>query len=432
MNGLAFSYMYEWLLERISGNKEKSSKAIQEAISILENNIEYDQYISNMCYYSYALELWLEHHDFSSISILKNNIEYFYSNGFYRSLAQSISILSVIYARMQSHESILELSRKIFSSKGILDELPNDIKAILQYFTGLGFMLNMNLSFAESFFEEAYNILKPIYKDSIYFSNFIIVHSYIVTVKALQGNLKQTIRIIEDVEKLLQQEFFLKNLDTNTKRQIHHTLNLNKFYVYSRMQEFDSEEMQDLISKIFIRSKSLYSDFMLLSEFILNANLESAELEELLIIDNFSIARVKHLISFTLLNRREKATTEQQFLETIRILKNRKKTCKTTFIENAFADLLIAQQLFLHENYGGIYPLLRKYENQLHRIEVLELRIFMEAFIQVGAYKNGDPLGPALQYMAIKKCQEYGFSRLENKLLDYLFLQGSEALRISV
>ncbi|MCG3224811.1 MAG: hypothetical protein H7647_10115 [Candidatus Heimdallarchaeota archaeon] len=53
----------------------------------------------------------------------------------------------------------------------------------------------------------------------------------------------------------------------------------------------------------------------------------------------------------------------------------------------------------------------------------MKCRIFMEAFIQVGAYKNGDPLGPALQYMAIKKCRNYGFSRLENKLLDYLQLQ---------
>ncbi len=54
------------------------------------------------------------------------------------------------------------------------------------------------------------------------------------------------------------------------------------------------------------------------------------------------------------------------------------------------------------------------------------MRIFMEAFIQVGAYKNGDPLGPALQYIAIKKCILYGFSRLENKLLDYLQLQHKE------
>ncbi|MCK4895920.1 MAG: hypothetical protein KAS47_03875 [Candidatus Heimdallarchaeota archaeon] len=47
----------------------------------------------------------------------------------------------------------------------------------------------------------------------------------------------------------------------------------------------------------------------------------------------------------------------------------------------------------------------------------------MEAFIQIGAYKSGDPLGPALQYMTIKKFKLYEFSRLQNKLLDYLQLQ---------
>ena len=68
-------------------------------------------------------------------------------------------------------------------------------------------------------------------------------------------------------------------------------------------------------------------------------------------------------------------------------------------------------------------------KNNLHKIEVLEMRVFMEAFIQVGAYKNGDPLGPALQYMAIKKCRLYGFSKLENNLLDYLNMQKKDALR---
>ena len=50
----------------------------------------------------------------------------------------------------------------------------------------------------------------------------------------------------------------------------------------------------------------------------------------------------------------------------------------------------------------------------------------MEAFIQVGKFKSGDPLGPALQYMAIKKCRQYGFSGLEKKLLDYLDMQYKE------
>ena len=98
--------------------------------------------------------------------------------------------------------------------------------------------------------------------------------------------------------------------------------------------------------------------------------------------------------------------------------------------EKAFADLLAAQEYYKINRFAEIYPLLKKHEKQLHKIEVLEMRVFMEAFIQVGAYKNGDPLGPALQYMAIKKCRQYGFSRLENELLNYITMQGNDTIRM--
>ena len=114
----------------------------------------------------------------------------------------------------------------------------------------------------------------------------------------------------------------------------------------------------------------------------------------------------------------------------ISALKRRPVEERMTFTEKAFADLLAAQEYYKINRFAEISPLLKKYENNLHKIEVLEMRIFMEAFIQVGAYKNGDPLGPALQYMAIKKCRQYGFSRLENNLLDYLNMQRNDALRL--
>ncbi len=103
-----------------------------------------------------------------------------------------------------------------------------------------------------------------------------------------------------------------------------------------------------------------------------------------------------------------------------------------TNVERAFADLLAAQEYYKINRFAEIYPLLKKYENQTQKIEVLELRVFMEAFIQVGAFKNGDPLGPALQYMAIKKCRNYGFSRLENKLLDYLDMQRRDIRSLAI
>jgi len=47
------------------------------------------------------------------------------------------------------------------------------------------------------------------------------------------------------------------------------------------------------------------------------------------------------------------------------------------------------------------------------------MRIFMEAFIQVGKFNNGDPLAPASHFMAIKRCREHNFTRLEELLLDH-------------
>ncbi len=220
-------------------------------------------------------------------------------------------------------------------------------------------------------------------------------------------------------------------MDDNTRKQIVHTLNLVKFYNISRLGRFNPQEWQELIGEIFENSKDLYSEFMSFSEFILNSNLDYDKFQQLLEIDNFSINRVKHLIEFILEKQKLEAeiSQKQKALNCIAILEKRVTTIKTTFIEHAYADLLIAQQLFSLKRYVEISPLLKQYESRLKRIEVLEMRIFMEAFIQVGAFKNGDPLGPALQYMAIKKCRNYGFTRLENKLLDYLQLQRKEITR---
>ena len=89
-----------------------------------------------------------------------------------------------------------------------------------------------------------------------------------------------------------------------------------------------------------------------------------------------------------------------------------------TFIEIVFTDLLTAQELYVFNRFSEIYQLLKKYEKQIDRIEILEMRIFIEAFIQVGRFRNGDPLAPALHFMAIKRCRKNRFGRLEKILLD--------------
>jgi len=423
-NGLALVYQIQSHIEFINGNLRESNKTIKKAMDLLSGEDGRDPYVYNICMYSFAVGKWLSEHNFEISTIIEETLDYFYKNGFYRSYGQGIAILSIIYTRMQNSSKILRNSKNIFINRIFFEKLPPDVKGISYFFAGLGYMLDLNLHCAYSFFKDAYSILKSNYKESTYFSNFIMLHSFLCTVTALQGKLEQGLILIEEAETLLKQEFFEKNLDLGTKKQIIHTLNLNKFYVYSRLKNFDSEKMPDLIEAIYIGCKNHYSDFMLLSEFILNSNLEYTKMEKILAIDNFSINRVKHIILFVLQKDDVKEETyDHKYLQKIEILDNRKRTKKTTFIENVFTDLLVSQQLYSLKRYEEIYSLLRKYEKHLHRIEVLELRIFMEAFIQVGVFKNGDPLGPALQYMAIKKCRLYGFSRLESKLLNYLDMQ---------
>ncbi len=344
-NGLAFSYTFVWYIERLNGNIKESREAINKASKLSNESIEKDDYIHHICLYTLAFDKWIEDHDILAAELFEICYDYFYQNGYYRSLSQTIGILSIIYTRTHSSNKILESCENLLSKQSLFKALPLDVKGISYYFTGLGHMLNMNLHFAEYFFKEAYTILNPIYENSIYFSNYVVMLSFLSTVTALQGKLEQSNKMIKELENLLKQEFFVKNLDISTKTQIHHTLNLNKFYVYSRLKYFDSEEMQDLIKGIFTGSKTLYSNFLLMSEYLLNSNLEQVKLEELLATNNFSINRVKHIISFVLIKKKEDVI-EQQFLERIEIVSDRERTTKTTFIENAFSDLLIAQQLY--------------------------------------------------------------------------------------
>ena len=385
--GLALACNIDWYAEKIKGNKERSLQALEKSIKYIAQEESIGSYEYHVCNYSFAVEKWLSEHDTAVAAILEKCATYFFENGFNRSFIQSISMLVIIYTRLQNGRKILELCKRIFVNRDFFDKLPLDVKAISYDFVGLGYMLDLNLNFAESFFEEAYTLFKPIYKESIYFSNFIILHSFIISVKALQGKLEQTWKLIKDAENLLLEDFFEKNLDSGTKKQIRHTLNLNKFYVYSRLKDYDSVEIQDLMKEIFEGSKTLYSDFMLLSEFLLNANLKPAELEELLNSDNFSINRVKHLISYIILKGSDNENSGKKAEKSIEVLRNRVTNTKTTFIENVFSDLLIAQQFYSLRRFSEIYPLLQKYENKLDRIQVLELRIFMEAFIQIGALR---------------------------------------------
>ncbi len=429
--GLALSYNIEWYIEKFKGNRTKSKNALDFSIKILSNHTEYDNYSYVICYYSYAVELWLEENNPQSSFILEKCVDFFHKEGFYRSLVQSLSVLFVIYQETQNKEGALKATQKLLSNKIPFDNLPNDIQAISYYFIGLSHKLQLNLSLAERYLEKARKILKETFEKSIYSFYYIPVLTHLSTVLALQGKIEQALELIKTAETLLQGKIFSNYSDPISSRQLKHSFNLVNFYIKSRIYDSTSDEIIGLIDNIYTDCKINYSNAIMLTEFLLNANLSQEQLKELKSTTNASLERVKHIINFLIVkaNSNSRAVKEQNYLDRIKVLQERFKINKMTFIEKAYADLLIAQQLFSLKQFAEIYVILKKYKNQINKIEVLELRIFMEGFIQVGAYKCGDPLGPALQYMAIKKCRMYGFSRLENTLLNYLDMQRTDVLQ---
>lgn len=208
-------------------------------------------------------------------------------------------------------------------------------------------------------------------------------------------------------------------MDEYSKKQVPHTLNLIKFYVYSRIFGFNHKIVQELNEKIYTGIKDNYSDSIILGEFILNAELSYEQLISLKEIENASIIRVGNIVDYAIERiKRKKTIKEKQYNRFISILKNKPAIKDLSYTENAFSDLLIAQELYSLKRYADIYQLLKKYEENIEKIDVLEMRIYMEAFIQVGKFKNGNPLAPALHFMAIKRCRERNFGRLEGILLD--------------
>ena len=298
--------------------------------------------------------------------------------------------------------------------------MPKEIKSIVHFFIGFVHILNFNLNEAENHLLESQNILKHTYKTSIYSGYYLTTLSHLTSTYALQGKLRLALDQIKRVKELLEEEIALKNLDSFNKNQIIYSFNLTKFYIQSRLSNFCVEKLQDLIETILSNVDTYHSNAIMLSEFILNANLTKTELQNMRKLDNSSTRRIEHILDFLIF---QDDNDDKQTFQRINTLKRRPVEERMTYVERAFADLLAAQEYYKINRFLEIQSLLKNYQNHLHSIEVLELRVFMEAFIQVGAFKSGDPLGPALQYMAIKKCRNYGFSRLENRLLNYLDMQ---------
>jgi len=426
--GLALVFQLAWHIEKLMGNMEKSSEKINRAIEIVENTPFIEDYTKYFCFYSFAIENWLKNREFSSSAILEECVNYFYSNGYYHGLAMSLGVLTIIYQQTQNKEKVMKLIQKILSGEDLLIRIPREIQSIIHYFIGVGHKLCFNLNEAEKHFLESQNILKLIYKKSIYSGYYLTSLSHLTATYALQGKLDFAVRKMNEVQELMEEGIAVRNLDSFNKKQITHTFNLMKFYIKSRLRGFRIENDRNLVQVISYNIDKYHSNAIFFSEFLLNANLTKERLIEIRSFNNPSTKRVEHIINFLIAKTTH--AEEQQIMNYISILKKRPVEDRMTFAEKAYADLLAAREYYKLNRFAEIYLLLKKYENNLHKIEVLEMRVFMEAFIQVGAYKNGDPLGPALQYMAIKKCRQYGFSRLENKLLKYLSSQGKDTFNV--
>ncbi|MHA1345054.1 MAG: hypothetical protein ACTSVO_00580 [Candidatus Heimdallarchaeaceae archaeon] len=430
IDGLALYYAHRWYIEKFKGNKKKAKIAIEKSMNYINQSGYHDKFIKFICKYIYATESWLENHDPNSAFVLEECLDYFYNNGYNRSLTQILGILGIIYQRTQNWKKATEVSKKLFINRYYFDQQSKDVQAMSYYFAAVGQLLVHNLKQAENLLEVSYQLFNVILENSSYYSYYYVrLLSHRAIVQSLQGKLDESLEQIKKIEDLLKEESILRNMDEYSKKQVPHTLNLIRFYVYSRLYGFNHKSSQDHIKKIFESTKENYSDSIMLSEFLLNAELNYAQLKELQETENASLRRVGNIINYMIEKTKiEETTSEEKFDKFLIALNNKPSIKDLTFTEKAFTDLLVAQQLYLSKRYAEIYTLLKKYECKINRIEVLELRIFMEGFIQVGAYKCGDPLGSALQYMAIKKCRMYGFSRLENTLLNYLDMQKKEVL----
>ncbi len=413
--GLALSYNIEWFVEKTKGCKEKSRKAVDQSIVLVNDKSMHDKYAYYICYYSYAIDQWLEKHDPTSADILEACAEYFFQNGYYRSLVQTLGILAIIYQRTKSREKVLETSKSLLENNFIFEQLPKDVQAYSHYLVGYGYTLQCSLSEAEAHFEKSRKILKESYKSSIYFGYYFTTLSHLSAIYALQGKLDQATQSVDKTEKLLQDKFIQESLDKVSKRQITHTFNLTKFYVQTRKEDFNIEESGDLIETIYSGIQINYSDAIMLSEFLLNAQLSYEQLLELQKKDNVSLKRVKHITSFMMEKTRTdvELTAVERLRNCIVTLWKRRVPKDDTFVEQSFVDLLLAQQYYDLGRFDEMNKLLKNYSDNLDTIEVLEQKLFIKGMMYFAAHRSGDFTAAPKFYKIIEECKSNDFTSLE-------------------
>ena len=134
--GLAWAYSYEWYIAKFHGNKSKGAQSLNKAIKILEETSCSDLFIYHFVFYSYGVERWMENNDANSVLIFEECVDYYKKQGYYRSLAQALSMLILIYQQTHNIKKSSKLVRKILINDNFLNEIPKEIQSIIHFFIG--------------------------------------------------------------------------------------------------------------------------------------------------------------------------------------------------------------------------------------------------------------------------------------------------------
>ena len=327
-DGLALYYAHKWYIAKSKENKHQATEAIEQSIRILSDFPTNDDFIFNVCNYIYAVEKWLELREIESAKILENCFNYFSTNGFFHGSAMSLGILAIIFQQTQNKKDSMKLLERNIYCTDVLSKMPTEIQSIIHFFIGFSHGLNFNLKEAEKHLTEAQNILKTIYRKSIYSGYYLITLSQLTAIYALQGKIDLAYEQMKEVEELMEEGIAIKYLDSFNRKQITHTFNLVTFYIKSRQHSFQTEDLQELVQTIVEDIDKYYSNAMFFSEFLLNSDLSKEQLIEIRNSNNQSTKRIEHVINFLI--EKTAKTDEQQTMKSILILKERPEKEKMT------------------------------------------------------------------------------------------------------
>ena len=149
-DGKALFYAHMWFIYKFEGSNDLSNKSIKKVAGYIRNEKISDPFIRFICQYTFAFNSWTSNHDFESAKFFEECLSFSYDNNLVRSFVQILGILSIIYTHTQKNKNILEMSKKIFTNNELFEKMNTDVKGVLYYFTGLGYLISKRQPFWSS------------------------------------------------------------------------------------------------------------------------------------------------------------------------------------------------------------------------------------------------------------------------------------------